>query len=84
MNRVAFHHVRYEDLVRRPREVLGRVIDFLGQGDLADPRLNAYLARAARHRSARHGALAPELRARLDRAWAGYFDRFGYAPDPAA
>jgi hypothetical protein len=84
MDRAAFHHVRYEDLVRRPREVLGHVTDFLGQGNLSDPRLDAYLARTAEHPSARRGALAPDLRVRLNRAWAIYFDRFGYTPDPAA
>jgi hypothetical protein len=77
--------LRYEELERAPLDALATVYGRLGLGGFAGalPAFRRHLDRVAGHRKAPHGLSAKEV-ARVERAWAPQFERWGYARGRAA
>ncbi len=75
-------HVRFEDLVQDPLAHLVRIYEQLELGpfDVALPHVERYLESMRGYRQNPHW-LDPQLKRRIDRAWAFYFQRYGYSPD---
>jgi hypothetical protein len=72
--------LRYEDLVADPRSEIRTIYERLELGDFAriEPALNEHLSEVRDYRTNRHRAIDPEVRERLQSAWARYFAEFGY------
>jgi len=79
------HELHYEDLIRDPMGQLKAIYDQLGLGDFerARPKLEAYLSSVKDYQRNTH-QLEPELRAKIAKRWAAYFERYGYSTTPAA
>ena len=71
--------VRYEDLVLRPIDEVGRIYRELGLGSIEPmrPKLEAYLASIKEYRPNRLH-ISDEHKALVNRRWRWYLDRFGY------
>jgi hypothetical protein len=74
-----FCEVRYEELVADPVGQLRTVYEKLGLDGFDDvlPALEQYAAQAASYQPNRH-QLAPETRARIDRRWGAFVEKYGY------
>jgi thioester reductase-like protein len=72
--------VRYDELVRRPLDVMARVYAHLGYDhfEQARPRLDAYLQSLQGYQKNRFAALTPEETARIDARWNFAFAAMGY------
>ncbi len=72
--------VRYEDLIADPIGQVRRLYDELDLGDFdtVQPALEAYLSTQKDYKPNRH-ELPAALKAEIDRRWAGYKEKYGYA-----
>lgn len=75
--------VRYEDLVKDPVGEVQAVYEKLGLGDFEDVRekLEEVASKQGEYKTNQH-RLDPELKAEIQRRWAGYFERYGYEVEP--
>ena len=75
-----FHEVRYEDLERDPLGVLRGTYDALGLGDfdVAEPGVRAYLATLTGYEKNRFAPLDAAAKARVAYEWRRSFERWGY------
>ena len=75
-----FTEVAFEDLEREPLKVARYIYETLGLGgfDLAEPRMREYLDSVANYKKNAHRELAPELKAKIARAWKRNFEQWGY------
>lgn len=75
-----FYELRYEDLIRDPRGEIRGLYSHLGLDtfEALKPALDSYLSEVADYRPNRHRLAAAE-RAEVDRRWAPYFEKHGYA-----
>jgi omega-hydroxy-beta-dihydromenaquinone-9 sulfotransferase len=71
--------VRYEDLVLRPIDEVGRIYGELGLGSIEPmrPKLEAYLASIKEYKPNRL-RISDEHKALVNHRWRWYLDRFGY------
>ena len=78
------HDLHYEDLVRDPLGELERAYDRLQLGDFAQVRssLEAFTSSKREYQTNRY-ALDAETRARIERAWGFYAERYGYPLEQA-
>jgi hypothetical protein len=76
----AMMEVRYEDLVREPVAMLGRIYEALDLGDfeVARPGVARYLADRSGYVAGQH-RVSPRWTAEIRRQWKPYFERYGYA-----
>ncbi len=74
--------IRYEDLVADPMQVLQRIYRQLDLGDFERVRgvFQSYIVSQRDYQTNRH-QLDAELRERIERRWADYFERYGYGKD---
>ncbi len=72
--------LRYEDLVADPMKQMQRIYEELALGDFEPARAGVenYIARTAGYRPSRY-ELDPVLRETIERRWADYCRRYGYA-----
>lgn len=76
--------LRYEDLIRDPVGTMERIYSQLDLGDFdrVRPLIERSMQQRKGHKTNRH-ELAPEIRAEISRRWAGYIQKYGYAPAAA-
>jgi len=76
--------VRYEDLVRDPIGQLEAIYEKLGLGDFESirPKIEAHVSSKKDYKPNRHTELEPEIKAELQRRWAGYYEKYGYTEEP--
>lgn len=72
--------IQFEQLIRNPVESLRRIYEQLGLGDFEPvrPKVEESMQQRKSHKANRH-ELAPEIRAEIDRRWAGYREAYGYS-----
>jgi hypothetical protein len=73
------HEMHFEDLVQSPRECLARLYQELGLPDFESfwSEASAYLDSIADYQKSRY-TLTEEVRARVNRRWGFFFQRYGY------
>ncbi|MEJ2069999.1 MAG: sulfotransferase [Syntrophobacterales bacterium] len=77
------HEMHFEDLVQSPRECLARLYQELGLPDFESfwSEASAYLDSIADYQKSRY-TLTEEVRARVNRRWGFFFQRYGYPTLP--
>jgi hypothetical protein len=75
--------VQYEQLIRDPVCSLRQVYEKLDLGEFEQirPKIEQSMRQRQSHKGNRHD-LSPELRAEIDRRWAGYCRKYGYSTVP--
>lgn len=73
--------VRYEDLVSDPVGNIQAIYEHLQLDGFEQmrPDLEAYVEAQKGYQPNRHSDLDPDVKAEIDRRWAGYFEKYGYS-----
>ncbi len=74
------YDVKYEELIQDPVEQVARIYEQLELGDFESvrPELEATMRDREGYKPNRHEALEPEIRTRILRRWADYYERYEY------
>jgi hypothetical protein len=75
--------LRYEDLIEDPKGLLREAYDYLDLGDfdVAEPAIDAYLDQTRDYRTSRY-EISADLKKQIETRWGPYVRRFGYLLKP--